>query len=163
MNRKRRDGGQALVEFALIFPIFMLVLLGIFDIGRAVFAYNTITNSAREGARLAIVNQDSTSITSRVEGQSPAAAPTTCVVFLKSGRTTSDCATTPAADKCAAIAVGCVASVEVRSLFQAITPIIGNIMGPATFTARSEVPVEFVCPNLAIPAWNTAGACPRQP
>ncbi len=163
MTRRQGHGGQALVEFALIFPIFMLVLLGLFDIGRAVFAYNTITNSAREGARLAIVNQDSASITSRVSAQSPAAVPTTCVVFLRSGRTTNDCIATPVGDKCAAIAVGCVASVEVKTLFQAITPIIGTIMGPVTFTARSEVPIEFVCPNSTISAWSTAGSCPKQP
>ena len=59
----RREGsrdarrGQALVEFALIFPVLMIMLIGIFDAGRLVFAYNDITNAARSGARVAIVNQ----------------------------------------------------------------------------------------------------------
>lgn len=52
----RRRTGQGLVEFALVFPIFIMLLLGVFDIGRAVFAYNEITNAAREGVRIAIVN-----------------------------------------------------------------------------------------------------------
>jgi len=39
--------GQALVEVALILPVFILVLVGIFDLGRAVYAFNTLSNSAR--------------------------------------------------------------------------------------------------------------------
>ena len=49
--------GQALTEFALIIPILILLIVAAVDIGRGVFAYNSITNGAREGARLAIVNQ----------------------------------------------------------------------------------------------------------
>ena len=55
--RAGRPRGQALVEFALVFPVLILILLGIFEVGRAVFAYNTIGNAAREGARVAAVNQ----------------------------------------------------------------------------------------------------------
>ena len=47
------------MEFALIFPILILLLVAIFDVGRLVFAYNDITNAARAGARVAIVNQGS--------------------------------------------------------------------------------------------------------
>ena len=53
----RRPRGQGLIEFALVIPIFLLLLVALFDLGRAVFAYNTLTNAAREGARMAIVNQ----------------------------------------------------------------------------------------------------------
>lgn len=44
--------GQSLVEFALILPLFVLLLVGVFDIGRAFFAYIAISNAAREGARV---------------------------------------------------------------------------------------------------------------
>jgi len=37
------------VEFALIAPILMLILVGILDLGRAVNAYVTVSNAAREG------------------------------------------------------------------------------------------------------------------
>ena len=70
--RRRRAGnerGQALVEFALVLPIFVLLLVAIFDLGRAVFAYNTLTNAAREGARMAIVNQYKPSIVARAKQQ----------------------------------------------------------------------------------------------
>ena len=164
MSTTKRPRGQALVEFALILPIFLIVLLAVFDVGRLVFIYNGITNAAREGARLAIVNQTSASITTRVTDQSPGAAVTVCVVLLGSGQTTTDCATTPVGSRCATPpTIGCVASVEVSTQYQAITPVIGNIIGPKTLTARSEVPIEFVCPNVSIPAWSTAGACPKQP
>lgn len=165
--RRRVRSGQALVEFALVLPIFIFLLLAVFDLGRAVFAYNGLTNAAREGARLAVVNQTSASIDSRVQEQSPAAEVTTCTVFLAPGRSTNDCATTLAGDKCAvapaALKIGCIASIEASTTYTAITPIIGSLIGPITLTARSEIPIEFVCPNAAIPAWNTAGACPKQP
>lgn len=48
--------GQAVVEFALIAPIFFLVLLGIVEGGRFLFFYETLNNATREGARYAIVN-----------------------------------------------------------------------------------------------------------
>ncbi len=68
-HNTRRRRGQALVEFALIIPLFLLLLVGIFDLGRAVFAYNTLTNAAREGARIAIVNQYEPSIIKKAKDQ----------------------------------------------------------------------------------------------
>ena len=59
--RRPKERGQGLVEFALVFPVFILLLFGILDLGRAVYAYNTIGDAAREGARVAIVNQIQTS------------------------------------------------------------------------------------------------------
>lgn len=45
---------QALIEFALISPVLLLLLFGIIDIGRAVFYYDTLSHAAREGARNAV-------------------------------------------------------------------------------------------------------------
>ncbi len=45
---------QALIEFALISPVLLLLLFGIIDIGRAVFYYDTLNHAAREGARTAV-------------------------------------------------------------------------------------------------------------
>ena len=164
MSSRHRGRGQALAEFALIFPIFILLLLAVFDVGRAVFAYNGITNGAREGARLAIVNQTVESITTRATDQSPGAAVTVCIALLAPGQTTNDCAGTPAGARCVAPPqIGCVASVEVATQYQALTPVIGNIIGPMTFKARTEVPIEFVCPNASIPAWSASSSCPKQP
>jgi Flp pilus assembly protein TadG len=44
--------GQSMVEFALILPLFVLFLVGVFELGRAFFSYIAITNAAREGTRV---------------------------------------------------------------------------------------------------------------
>jgi hypothetical protein len=53
----RTRGGQrsqALIEFALVSPVLLLLLFGIVDIGRAVFYFDTLNHAAREGARAAV-------------------------------------------------------------------------------------------------------------
>lgn len=45
---------QALIEFALVSPVLLLLLFGIVDIGRAIFYYDTLNHAAREGARTAV-------------------------------------------------------------------------------------------------------------
>ena len=50
-----RQDGQGLVETALILPVFFLILFGIFDVGRAVYTNSTLSQAAREGARLGAV------------------------------------------------------------------------------------------------------------
>jgi Flp pilus assembly protein TadG len=52
-----RDRGAAAVEFALLLPVLMLVLCGIVDFGRAYNAQVALTQSAREGARLAALGR----------------------------------------------------------------------------------------------------------
>ncbi len=47
-----RERGQALVEFAVILPIFLLIVFGVFDVGRAVYVNSVLSQAAREGARL---------------------------------------------------------------------------------------------------------------
>jgi len=62
----KREDGQTLVEFALVLPIFLLVLFAIVDFGMAFHAWITVTNSAREGARFGAVRATSTEIEQRV-------------------------------------------------------------------------------------------------
>ncbi|MEZ4864542.1 MAG: TadE/TadG family type IV pilus assembly protein [Caldilineaceae bacterium] len=50
-----REDGQDLVEYALIFPLLILILLGILEFGILFFDYSTIANAAREGARAGIL------------------------------------------------------------------------------------------------------------
>ena len=56
MTPRRRKGqeSQALIEFALISPVLLLLIFGIIDLGRAIFYYDTLTHAAREGARAAV-------------------------------------------------------------------------------------------------------------
>jgi len=59
-NRRDGESGQALVEFALIVPIFLLLLLGIVEFARAWNVYEVLTDASREGARTAVVDDPST-------------------------------------------------------------------------------------------------------
>lgn len=57
----RADAGVTLVEFALVVPIIVIILLGSLDLGWAVYTNNTLANSAREGARKSIISTTSPS------------------------------------------------------------------------------------------------------
>ena len=52
----RSRQGQAIVEFALIAPILILLIMGVFDLGLAFFTNITLQNAAREGARYATLH-----------------------------------------------------------------------------------------------------------
>jgi len=53
MSKIREQRSQALIEFALVSPVLLLLLFGTIDIGRAIFYYDTLNHAAREGARVA--------------------------------------------------------------------------------------------------------------
>ncbi|MGE5803468.1 MAG: TadE family protein [Gemmatimonadota bacterium] len=59
MNRMRRIAksvtGQAIVEFALVAPLLLMLVIGVFEFGRAWNVYQVITEAARAGARAAVV------------------------------------------------------------------------------------------------------------
>ena len=58
---KRRDRGQALVEFSLLLIPFLWILMGIVDLGRGIYIYNGVNQAARELARVTSVHQLRTS------------------------------------------------------------------------------------------------------
>jgi Flp pilus assembly protein TadG len=61
------ERGQALLEFTLILPVFLFVLFAIVDFGRAYSCNVTITNAAREGARMGITGATSAQIIARTQ------------------------------------------------------------------------------------------------
>ncbi len=60
--------GNAVVEFALVLPLLLLVVFGITELGRMVMTTNVLNTASREGARLAAVSSisDSLSVYARV-------------------------------------------------------------------------------------------------
>jgi Flp pilus assembly protein TadG len=48
---KKKTRGQATVEMALVLPIFLLLVVGIMEVGRIIFIYNAVYTASREGAR----------------------------------------------------------------------------------------------------------------
>ena len=56
-SKLRNEKGASAVEFALVLPIFVMLVFGIFQFGIAFNNWIAITHAAREGARLAVVGQ----------------------------------------------------------------------------------------------------------
>ena len=148
--------GQSLVEFALVLPLILLLIMGVVDLGRGIFAFNEVANAAREGGRTGIVNQTLTDIRTRAAAQAIALGiPTTqpancpalggpppagtgiCVVILEADGTAGPCSTTPE--------IGCMVVVSVKTTFTALTPIIGNIVGPRPLVSTTRQTIEAIC------------------
>ena len=77
--RGRSDEGAQLIEFALVLPMLLLVVLGIAEFGFLFQRYEVLTNAAREGARMAVLPGYSTPI-----GQ--AAVTTRVQAYVAAGR-----------------------------------------------------------------------------
>jgi Flp pilus assembly protein TadG len=160
VNRLRSAaGGQGLVEFAAVLPVILLLFLGILDFGRAVFAVNTVANAAREGARVAAVDQilnspdciesmpvedpanphwsikECTIAAAQALGLPPSAI---SVSYAPPVGSTVTCAPT--------LHVGCIASVTVQYSWSAITPVIGSLIGPISISSTSQMPIQRVFP-----------------
>jgi Flp pilus assembly protein TadG len=60
---RRRSAGQALAEVAIVAPLFFLMVFGIIDIGRVVWANDATASAAREGARYASVHAGNAALT----------------------------------------------------------------------------------------------------
>lgn len=53
---RRKRCGAAVVEFALVAPVFFLLVFGMIEFGRMVMVQQIITNASREGARIAVLD-----------------------------------------------------------------------------------------------------------
>jgi Flp pilus assembly protein TadG len=54
-DTRKRERGQAMVETAIAIPILLVLMVGIFEVGRAYETWQVLTNAAREGARMAVM------------------------------------------------------------------------------------------------------------
>lgn len=59
--RACRTRGQAMVEFTLILPLLLLLILGIYQFGQTYADYIQVTNAARDGGRKALVSRSDAS------------------------------------------------------------------------------------------------------
>jgi Flp pilus assembly protein TadG len=63
--KTKKTNGQSLIELAIVLPLLLLLVMGIFDLGRGIFYYSAIHNAAREGARYGAIDHcDTDGITS---------------------------------------------------------------------------------------------------
>ncbi len=130
--------GQNLLEFALVVPVFLLMVFGIIDFGRAIVSYALLSNSAREGARAGIFpgsfsppGQQDAEIRAAVNSQ------TLFMGTIPSG----DITITPASQ--ASRTSGGTITVAVTYAFTPITPLVSNVVGSTiTMTAQSTMLIE---------------------
>lgn len=124
--------GQSILEFAFTLPFLLLLLVGIFDLGRATFYYSSITNSAREGARFGIINPDNVNgIRQRVRDYSFGidSDPSTLTLRVRVRRNIEANTIT----------------VSVRYMFVPATPLIGAFLGESdgiVFETESTMQIE---------------------
>lgn len=124
MLKTRQDStgrrGQSLVEFALVAPLLLMVVFGTFDLGWAVYAKNTITNSAREGARVGVVvSKSDADIRTQVKHTAAALGLTDAQIVISPAGNAS----APYRDHQIAL------TVTVNYTYTPLTPIIGQILG----------------------------------
>ena len=56
LKKKDARRGAAMVEMALVLPVFLMLVMGIIEFGRGMMVSNLVTNAAREGARMAVLD-----------------------------------------------------------------------------------------------------------
>ena len=147
-SRARGESGVALVEFALILPLLMLLLLGMLDFGRAFNYWIDQTHIANEGSRWAIVNTNPGTGGQTLQKYLQCSANTT---ELKNGGTSSvPDPLTVNIEFLGALAVGQPVKVTASTTFNLI-PFIGdaasNLTGlnlAASSTMRLEQPPPYV-------------------
>lgn len=145
-RRGAGERGQSMVEFALAVPIFILVLVGVFDLGRAVYAYSTLNNAAREAARVAIVDQTLTHIRDQaVDAATGVGVSGTAVSVDYRLASTPNAPNSCNANLGKDSIYGCIAVVRVPHQFVAATPMVSQLVGTISLAGESRFPVEHNC------------------
>lgn len=148
-TRARKPGrrrGQALVEFALVVPLLLLLIVIVIDFGRALYVQTAIQNGAREGARFGSVhpqwvdnatpglsNPDPNNVKYRASTEPAATVPSTNV--------TVTCTNAGVTESCTVAGSGHRIDVRVTATFTPITPLISNIVGTNLTLAGDTVMV----------------------
>lgn len=71
MNFLKNEKGQSLVEFAIIIPLILLIVMGIAQFGFMLNSYLRIQNATREGARIGVVGGTNSEIRESILKTSP--------------------------------------------------------------------------------------------
>lgn len=152
--RRLSDGrAQALVEFALVLPIFLLLLFGIVDLSRYVYSNNALNEVARESARqgtVALRPAECNGLTRIVCIRTLAQSRLTAVTIAQSdvqvvcqrlsgGALPAD----PNTDNCGGTwRAGDLVRVRIARDLGLITPIIGQFIGGAPMSGEARVTVS---------------------
>ncbi len=151
--------GQALIEFAFVVPVIVFLVAAFIEGGRAVYSYTTVADAARQGARVAAVNQLTTfaDCDETLPIEDPSNAHWTivgCVIQagvglgLQPGNVSISYAAPPDTTlSCSpTIHIGCIASVTVTYSYRPSTPLVSGVIPAVTMSSTSQMPVERVFP-----------------
>jgi Flp pilus assembly protein TadG len=143
----RRSGGQALVEFSLALIPFLLIIMGIFDLGRGIYSSNGVTEAAREIARVTAVhlcNTSSCTLGNSPETQDVIATQVRMLPNFSASSVTIACSTiadaTVASTTTSPCRSGNFIRVTVSVPFATLTPIL-SMVAPQTLVATAHVEV----------------------
>jgi len=64
---RKNEKGQSMVEFALVVPLLLFLVVGIFEFGRAWMTKNLVTGAAREAVRMYAVNNNTVAADARAD------------------------------------------------------------------------------------------------
>jgi len=132
MIRQRRVGGQAILEFVLVIPLLLGLLLVLFDLGRITYYYSAINNAAREGARYGIIYKDNPTDIQTV-AENAAVGVTGGIVSAVVNVTDPP----PPADR--------IVTVTVSFTYVPATPFVGNLIGGGpgiTISSQAQMVAE---------------------
>jgi len=79
---RKSENGQALVEMALVLPLFFLLLFGVIEMGRVGYAYITVSNAAREGGRIATIGGTDLAINSSIKNAAVSLDPASLTITI---------------------------------------------------------------------------------
>lgn len=79
---RHSEFGQALVEFAMIVPLLLLLLFALIDFGRGFYTWLLVTNAAREGARVAATQQGASPVITRINDSISGLEPSALTITL---------------------------------------------------------------------------------
>jgi Flp pilus assembly protein TadG len=123
---KRNTDGQSLVEFALILPILISLILGMIEFGWILNGQITLTSAAREGARVAIVYESAADASTAVQSAVSKSAESSSLTIEETSTTFNDLTKS--------------AKVTVNAKIQ---PIIGLFFSSdVSLTAKAEMRIE---------------------
>lgn len=117
------------MEFALVLPLLIILLMGIFEFGRIFSSYVMITNAAREGARNVVVGRDDSQVSADILNMAGALDVGNVTVVINPGGESR--------------VRGSSVTVEVAGELEIITPVIGKFMpNPFPVMAVSTMRME---------------------
>lgn len=133
-----RHRGQSLVEFAVVIPLFLLLVFALIDIGRLVYINNALSEGAREAARWGSVQSRAQTAAGRTSIQAYAVSSLTAV---PNAIVTASCLNDPGIPPGTNVACD-ILVVQVSSQVTMLTPIVSQFIGPRMYTATTTVTVN---------------------